>query len=394
MALAQAKAGHQVQVFCFNHQVGQPTEIFMDGGVKIFRFRVNYNFARLAYVAELTKAIVDSNADIFHLQVPNPSMILSYAIAQFTNRLPRIPVVVTYQSDHVNQPLRGLFFSPIENYFYSSVDRILATSESYRNSSPLLRRFKDRVTVVPLGIPTEKIGNPTPMQIQQSEEIRKHYGSPLWITCSRLVPYKGIQFAIQAMKEAPGQLLILGDGPERDRLRRLCERHGISDRVHFLGFQADLLPYFMAATALWLPSINRAEAFGIIQIEAMAAGLPVINCSIEGSGVAEVSVNGESGFTVPVGSATAIAAAAIKIHENPNMRAAFSANALSRVTKNYELSTCVDQIFDVYSALTSSAQVVKIGASHNRHRAPTFKTAEMTTKIVAEHPVAPRRIQR
>lgn len=332
-------------------------ELFQDGPVTVRRFGVPYSFARLTYNQELTRYLGEVKADIFHVHVPNPSMIISYVVALIKQRLPAVPLVVTYHSDHVNQPVRGVLFRPLENFFFSQVDRIIATSQPYVESSTLLHHFEDKVTVVPLGIPTAPFRHPTPAQKARAEEIKKHYEGPIWISCSRLVPYKGIEFAIRAMNDAPGHLLILGDGPERDHLSDLTHQVGLADRVHFLGFQPDLIPYLLAATALWLSSINRAEAFGIVQVEAMAAGIPVINCHIPGSGVEGVSVNGETGFTVPHANPMALARAATDLHADPELRARFSANASRRAQRDYDLSACLTQTMAVYEQAKANCRI-------------------------------------
>jgi len=194
------------------------------------------------------------------------------------------------------------------------------------------------------------------------------------------VPYKGIQHAILAMKGMPGKLSILGDGPERDRLTLLRDRQGLRDKVEFVGFQPDLVPYLLAATALILPSVNRAEAFGIIQLEAMAAGCPIINTDIAGSGVPSVSPDGVTGFTVPVHDSGAIAAAALRLLSDEVLRARFAANGVERVRRYYSLPVCLAQVQEIYDGVVEAAR-----NSHAHVHRLIRKKADMKTSVFLQH---------
>jgi rhamnosyl/mannosyltransferase len=133
----------------------------------------------------------------------------------------------------------------------------------------------------------------------------------------------------------PGQLLLVGSGPEERRWRNLAERLGVQDRVHFLGAveEAVLRAVYRAATALWFPSRNRAEGFGLVQVEAMASGCPVINTAIAHSGVPWVCRHEQEGLTVPVDNAEALAQAAQRLWQDAALRARLSAGALRRAAE-------------------------------------------------------------
>ena len=97
--------------------------------------------------------------------------------------------------------------------------------------------------------------------------------------------------------------VLIGDGPDEPLLRAEADRLGVADRVDFLGnlpHYLDIVPYYLAADAFWFPSNARSEAFGLVQVEAMASGCPVINTAIPHSGVPWVSPHEETGLTVPV----------------------------------------------------------------------------------------------
>ena len=138
-----------------------------------------------------------------------------------------------------------------------------------------------------------------------------------------MIYYKGFDNAIRALRDVPGTLTLVGGGPLLGPLRQLARRLGLADRVVFTGnlpHYLDIVPHYLAADAFWFPSNARSEAFGIVQVEAMASGCPVINTAIPHSGVSWVSPHEETGLTVPMDDPKALAAAAHRILEEPGLR--------------------------------------------------------------------------
>ena len=155
---------------------------------------------------------------------------------------------------------------------------------------------------MPFGIDLQPLLNPSSDSLAFAAQLQNLHGSPLWLAVGRLVYYKGLETAIRALPLVTGRLLIVGEGPLRKPLEKLSQQLGVADRVIWRGrlSESELIGAYHAATALWFPSNARSEAFGFVQIEAMACGCPVINTNIPGSGVAWVSRHEESGLTIPV----------------------------------------------------------------------------------------------
>jgi rhamnosyl/mannosyltransferase len=317
LARAQAALGARVHVICVNHE-GGPTRHERDGDVLVTRLSRLGSAAKLDICPDLLSTLSGASADVFHVHVPNPIMILAALASR------RRPIVVTYHSDHVRQRLRSQMFSPIERAFFVRARAILATSEPYARSSTLLREHREKVEVIPLGIDIERFASPPPDVELEARKIRSSYPGPLWFFCGRIVYYKGLETAFDALSDCEGTLLIAGDGPDLDRLRARA-----GDRVRFLGDVQDVRPYYAAAQAFWFPSNARSEAFGLVQVEAMASGCPVINTRIEGSGVPWVSRDGETGLTVPPDDPKALAAAARRLLE-PGLRERLARGARAR----------------------------------------------------------------
>lgn len=347
LARAQAELGARVQVFCVNHDKG-PTSFERDGEVEVTRFRRHGSALKLDACPELVGALRRVEADILHMQVPNPTMILALLLAR-----PRQPLVVSYQSDVVVQKLRGALFRPLERLAYRRVKMILPSSPEYAGGSNFLQRYADRIRVLPLGIDPKPYAEPSPEHRAEAAEVRERHGrgGPLWLSAGRLVYYKGLTVAMQALAKAPGRLVLVGKGPDEPKLRAEAQRQGVADRVDFLGSLAtiqQIIPYYLAADAFWFPSNARSEAFGLVQVEAMASGCPVINTAIPHSGVPWVSPHEVTGLTVPVNDPDAFAAAARRLLDEPGLRSRLAEAGRRRAAEEFDHRVMARRSLAVY----------------------------------------------
>lgn len=174
------------------------------------------------------------------------------------------------------------------------------------------------------------------------------------LAIGRLVPYKGFDILVRAMRHVDGTLVLIGSGPERSSLEKLARSEGVADKISICGRIDDLRPYFAAASVFALPSLTRAEAFGVVQLEAMAAGIPVINTELD-SGVPEISVNGLTGITVPPRDANALAQAVQLLLDNPCLRAQLSKAARNRVLSEYTVDMMVQRTLSLYDDVIVSS---------------------------------------
>jgi len=342
LALAQAGLGVEVQVFCINHQTG-PTVAERDGPVEVVRFGRAASAAKLDVCPGLRPALARVETDIVHLHVPNPAMIL----ALLGSRI-RAPVVVTYHSDLIRQRIRGALFRPLERLAYRRVRAILPTSPLYAAGSRFLRSYADRLQVLPHGIDLEPFLEPSTADRDEAARIREHYTGPLWLGCGRLVYYKGFLNAIRALTRVRGTLLLIGEGPDQPALEDEARRLGVRERVVFLGNVPKVVPYYLAADAFWFPSNARSEAFGIVQVEAMASGCPVINTQIPHSGVSWVSRHEKTGLTVPVNDPVALADTANRLLTEPGLRDRLAAGARARAIGEFDHRTMAERSLAIY----------------------------------------------
>ena len=224
----------------------------------------------------------------------------------------------------------------------------------YADGSSFLRRYRDRLDVLANGIELDPYLDPSVAHRAAAAQIRAAYRGPVWLCAGRLVYYKGLHNAIRALPHVEGTLIIVGGGPLRQRLETEARRRDVADRVVFTGnlpHYLDIVPYYLAADAFWFPSNARSEGFGIVQVEAMACGLPVINAAIPHSGVAWVSVHEKTGLTVPVNDPIALANAANRLMGDPGLRRSLGAAARERATREFDHDVMAARSVEVYRDL-------------------------------------------
>jgi rhamnosyl/mannosyltransferase len=367
LARAQAALGAHVQVICVNHldKAGRDVtwQTFAhtnrsenrDGRVSIVRLSRRASWSRFDICPALPSLLrrLPSSEDLLHIHVPNPTMILALAMVR-----PRVPWVISYHSDVVKQTFLARMVRPFENVVFARAGAVLVSSPTYREGSTYLQKHDDKLAVIPFGIDLQAFFEPSAAALSASQRFRKHHGQPLWLAVGRLVYYKGLDLALQALTRVPGKLVIVGDGPLRGDLVDLAHRLGVADRVSWLGRldDAELIGAYHAATALWFPSNARSEAFGFVQIEAMACGCPVINTAIPGSGVAWVSRHEETGLTIPVNDAAALAGASERLLREPGLRDRLSRQARARAAAEFGDELMARRTLSIYERVLNHAQ--------------------------------------
>ena len=308
-------------------------------GAKIRRIPTLGALASMPITPTLPYELWRSHADLVHVHTPNPGAAFSLTVSGYHG-----PLVVTHHSDTLGRKQLQRLTAPFVQYMMRNADAIITTSQRYLDSSCELVPYKEKCYVIPLGIGEEAFCAPTHTVVQ---EIQKKYGPHIVLAIGRLVKYKGFSHLIHAMEQIDASLIIIGTGPEASVLQSLVNELSLTSRVHFLGHITDLAPYFAAADVFAMPSISRAEAFGMVQLEAMAAGLPVINSDIQ-SAVPEVSVHGQTGLTVMPGDSEALAKALRSLLENREMRLRMGAAARMRAMTQYNVEQINRQTMELY----------------------------------------------
>lgn len=334
-----------VKVIVANNVRRESEEIV--GNIPVTRVSKLFDFASAPICPSMARRIRESQSDIIHIHLPNPIAIMAYLASGHRGRL-----VFTYHSDTVKQKMLGKAFDPLMRRALDRSAALIGTSPNYLKSSSVLSAYKDRCHVIPYGISVEQFYKRDEARI---ESIRKQYGSRLIISVGRLIYYKGFEYLIKAMEKIDGRLLIIGGGPLRESLEKEAQVANVTDKVVFLGEMqnSETIPYYHAADVFALASVARSEAFGIVQLEAMACGKPVVNTSLD-SGVPFVSVNGQTGVTVPPQDPCALAKAINLLLDKNDLRARYGEAARHRVEQEFSLDRMVKRTLQLYETVMSS----------------------------------------
>lgn len=312
--------------------------------VKVTRVGTLFDFAAAPVCPGLVRRIRESRADIVHVHWPHPTALLAYLASGHAGRL-----VLTYHSDVVRQKVLGGMFWPVLRRTLERADVVIAASPNYVESSPVLQKFKSKCRVIPFGVPLDEFDRVDPSEVSK---IRERFGPRIVLGVGRLIYYKGFEHLVRAMKEVDGHLIIIGEGPLRGALEREADEAGTSGRVTLLGQVEDVVPYYHASDVFALPSVARSEAFGIVQLEAMACRKPVVNTRLD-SGVTYVSVDGVTGLTVPPADSAALAAALNQLLEDPALVARYGRASRLRVEREFDLEVMGRRTRQLYEEVMS-----------------------------------------
>lgn len=315
-------------------------------GVNVTRVGTPVSFASAPICPGLVHEIRNTRADIVHIHLPNPLAVLAWLMSDNP-----APLVVTYHSNVIRQRVLGGLFAPLLRRILDRCAMIIAMSRNYIDSSPILADYRDRCRIIPHGIPVGQFRRYDQAAVAR---IRREFGLRIVISVGRLVYYKGLDYLIRAMQSVEANLLIVGEGPLRASLEREAEVCGVRDRVFFLGEIPDVVPYYHASDLFVLPSVARSEAFGIVQLEAMTCGKPVVNTSLA-SGVPFVSPDRITGLTVPPANQQALAAAINALLDDPKRRIAYGQAARRRVSEEFSVEVMASRTLELYAEVTGAA---------------------------------------
>jgi rhamnosyl/mannosyltransferase len=275
----------------------------------------------------------------------------------------RLPRVVHWHSDVVTSgadrrlALAYGLYRPLEQRLLDGSRVIIATSPTYLEASPALGPWRPRCEVVPLGLDATRLPDPDAWTLEQSGLLWRGAGLRI-LAVGRLTYYKGFDRLVQAMSDLPeAQLLVVGSGDEQTRLTALIRARGLTERVKLLGFRTDADVHGLLATCdvLCLPSLERTEAFGLVLLEAMRFGKPVVASDIPGSGTGwVVRLAGHGLLTVP-GDPGSLAGALRRLDSDPLLRRGLGARGAAALGDRFGIATTAEAIAGLYRRLEEQA---------------------------------------
>jgi glycosyltransferase involved in cell wall biosynthesis len=369
LAGGQAARGHDVTVLVTNPD-GFKTTVTDENGVRVIRA------ARLATVAStplslaLSWHLLRRHPDVVHLHYPYPVG----EVSEWLLRRGR-GVVLSYHADVVRQAGILRFYKPLLRRILSWVDTIVIGSPPMRGSA-LLAEHQAKLNFIPYGIPLARFrAEPSETVLARlrsyiaaefanpdfapATQVSASFApppllssAPLLLFVGRLRYYKGLDTLIRALRQIDARLLVVGIGPMEAEWQALATEVGVADRIAWLGEvpDADLPALYHLADLFVLPASHPSEAFGLVQVEAMAAGLPVV-CTELGTGTSYVNRDGVTGRVVAPRDPQAMAEAINALLADPVQRAALGAAARLRVAAEFDLDVMVERVVALYEQI-------------------------------------------
>lgn len=294
---------------------------------------------------------MSKNQDIIHIHMPFPLADLAYILSGYEGK-----VIVWYHSDIVRQESVMKLYEPIMLSLLKRSDAIVVATKGHIYGSKYLKRFEKKCVVIPFGV-NESIAAEAKKYISSKKynqgklDLNKKVK---FLFVGRLVYYKGCEELIEAFKYIQNaELIIVGDGPLKERLEKKVIKYGIHNKVKFYGIinNSSLIRAYKACDALVLPSLYRSEAFGLVQIEAMCFGKPIINTKLA-SGVPFVSEHKQTGLTVSPGNIKELFYALQWMVEHKEERENMGRAARRKAEREYTEERMLERVLLLYQQLT------------------------------------------
>lgn len=316
-------------------------------GERLILCRKNMEMARTMLSFDMIGKLrkVCNRYDIVHIHHPDPMAALALFLSGFKGK-----IVLHWHSDILKQKNLLKLYRPLQSWLIKRADLILGTTPKYMAESPYLQNYKDKTAYLLIGADEVKYDE------TEVNEIRKKYrGKKIIFSLGRLVEYKGFEYLIDAAVKFDDDtvLLIGGDGYLKDKLAKMIENNGLSEKVELLGFLSDKdkSAYIGACDVFCISSIIKTEAYAIVQVEAMSCGKPVISTDIPGSGVSWVNKDGVSGLIVSPENSEEISRAVYSLTKDVSLYAKLSLGAKKRYDELFRKEDMIRNIYDIYRKL-------------------------------------------
>jgi len=347
ISLELIRRGHDVEVFTSQYDPALPAKESIDG-VSVHRIKPLINVFTTPVTPKLRSELLNKPCDVVHAHIPPP--FVEFFSARACNKTDK-PLVLTYHCDlelpnFLNKFISGFYRRTFGHYSLIYTDKIVVTSNTYAATSRSVWHFDP--VVIPNAVDTKKF-NP---KNNGSKIIKRHglEGKKMVLFVGRVKFHKGLEYFVSAAKfmDKNTRFLIVGSGDYEDVIRNYIHDLKLEDRVTLVGKVPDpeLPQYYAACDVFVLPSLTRLEAFGIVGLEAMATGKPVIVSDIPG--VREVITDGREGYLSPPMEIELMAKKIKKLLADPKLRKRMGMAGRKKVVKYFEISKIVDALEKVY----------------------------------------------
>lgn len=335
--------GVQTDVLTLSHQPHSEMFTWQDEHIHQVKCHLDLASTRFSLHAFRHFSRLAAQVDVVHYHYPWPFMDLVH----FMTGLKK-PTVLTYHSDIVRQKHLLKLYRPLAKRFLTSVDKIVATSEAYVNSSSMLPAFADKIEVIPIGIKpfTQKI------DAERLKHWRLKCGEHFFLFVGVLRYYKGLHILFEALKGLDYPLVIVGEGPMQEALQQQATELRLN--VQFVGAVPDLDKFSLLklCTGFVFPSHLRSEAFGVSLLEAAMMGKPMISCEMA-TGTTYINSVDKTGWVVQPGDVSSLREALVALWENPKLAKARGLAAKVRYQQLFTAERMTERYVELYREITA-----------------------------------------
>ncbi|MEK0042880.1 glycosyltransferase [Escherichia albertii] len=335
-------------ILCTNNESASTVELY--NGYKVYRAGIIGSAFSTQFSLQYIKTLRDiiDEYDILHVHLPNPLANIAIMLADTRDK----KIVLHWHSDIIKQKFLLKIYQPLQSWLLKKANAIIGTSKNYIDSSDDLWPFRNKCIPIPIGIDPHRLVAEH-QKVQKIKEV--YYGKKIVLSLGRHVYYKGFNYLIEAAQYLDDDYIVLigGNGPLTLGMQDKIKELNLRDKVFLIGSipDADLGSYFEACDVFCLPSIMKSEAFGIVQIEAMSFGKPIVATKIHGSGTCWVNEDGTSGLNVDIKKPEQIAQAIYDITHEPERYRAYCNSSYERFNLLFHRDVMIDNIIKLYHTL-------------------------------------------
>ncbi len=340
IGIKQRRKNSKITVACNNHMKASKDRVEYYLGIKILRYRSF--FLKSQPISLCFKSLNNEikNADIVHHHYPFPTM--EFALLKNIDALRKKKFIITWHANIQNSRWSWIerFYNPLIIKLLEAADEIIVTSPQLLEYSNILQIFKNKIAIIPLSFEPHNL-TILPKELDQ-ESI------PKLLFVGKLRTYKGLMYLLEAINGLNVNLDIVGNGEEENNIREYIKNNNLNKVVHLYTNVNDeeLVNFYKSSDIFVLPSVNEAEAFGVVQLEALSYGLPVINTNLK-SGVPFVSLNNITGLTVDPANKNQLRNAILKLTSDKDLYNEFSKNAIKR-SESFTNDKMVESYLNLY----------------------------------------------
>ncbi len=348
-----ARRGHQVHFISYSMPVRlqhfHQNIVFHEVGVANYPL-FDYPPYESALAGKIVDVVLFEQLDVLHVHYAIPHASAGYMAKQILNtKGADIPMVTTLHGTDITIVGKDASLKPVVEFSINKSDAVTTVSNSLREMTFENFEIKNKIEVIPNFIDVDRFAS---IKNEHFKALIAPNDELIILHTSNFRKVKRIEDIIYAFSKVSAQLsaklILVGDGPERQRMELLCRELGVCQHIKFLGKQ-DAIGELLSVSDMFVLASER-ESFGLAALEALAAGVPIITS--DAGGLPELNIHGETGFVYPVGDTDQLANYIIELGKDKNLRAKMATGAAARA-KDFDTSTIVPIYEKIYDSVLS-----------------------------------------